>query len=357
MTTSQQDSFESAGGELSADQLTQMLNAGLHGDTSATSEETGGAPTTATDPANTPAAPAADAGAKPSGAAAPATAGAPAEPDPANAVVLARDGKHTIPYERLEKARQGEQHWKTEAERETARAAAAEAALAQLQAQAGQRAADGKAPTETDKLAAQAGAAIEAGADPELFGDYSEEGLRAGLLKLHADTREQLKAELKAELQAEVAREMAPLRQQRQATAEEAHANAIYTAHPDADSIAQSAEFEAWLKAMPSYAQQAARGVLDGGETSQVIELFNDYRAATTTPAPKDPPNDPAKAAKEKLAALEVPVPNSLSDIPGGRPGGGSLFERLDSLQGVDLFNAMNDLTEEQREGFLNRKT
>jgi nucleotide-binding universal stress UspA family protein len=354
MTTSQQDSFESAGGELSADQLTQMLNAGLHGDTSAVSEEPGGAPATATDPASTPAAPAVEAVAKPGGDA------APAEPDPANAVVLAKDGKHTIPYEKLEQARQGEQRWKSEAERETARAAAAEAALAELQAQAGQRAADGKAPTETDKLAAQAGAAIEAGADPELFGDYSEEGMRAGLLKLHAATREQLKAELKAELQAEVERELAPLRQHRQASAEEVHSNAIYTAHPDVDSIAQSAEFDAWLKAMPSYAQSAARGVLDGGTTEQVVELFKDYKSATAAsaaPAPKDPPNDPAKAAKEKLAALEVPVPNSLSDIPGGRPGGGTLFERLDSLQGADLFNAMNDLTEEQREGFLNRKT
>ena len=168
MTTSQQDSLDSAGGELSADQLTRMLNAGLHGDTSAVSEEPGGAPATATDPANTPAAPAAETVAKPGGDA------APAEPDPAYAVVLAKDGKHTIPYEKLEQARQGEQRWKSEAERETARAAAAEAALAELQAQAGQRAADGKAPTETDKLAAQAGAAIEAGADPELFGDYSE---------------------------------------------------------------------------------------------------------------------------------------------------------------------------------------
>lgn len=353
MTTSQQDSLNSAGGELSADQLTQMLNAGLHGDTSAVSEEPGGAPATATDPANTPAAPAVEAVAKPGDDA------ETAEPDAANAVVLARDGKHTIPYEKLEQARQGEQRWKSEAERETARATAAEAALAELQAQAGQRAADGKAPTETDKLAAQAGAAIEAGADPELFGDYSEEGLRAGLLKLHAATREQLKAELKAELQAEVERELAPLRQHRQASAEEVHSNAIYTAHPDVDSIAQSAEFEAWLKAMPSYAQIAARGVLDGGTTEQVIELFKDYKAAAAAaaPAPKDPPNDPAKAAKEKLAALEVPVPHSLSDIPGGRPGGGSLFERLDSLQGVELFNAMNDLTEEQREAFLSRKT
>ncbi|MGQ8879024.1 hypothetical protein ACUTR7_16045 [Delftia sp. NA_296.1] len=353
MTTSQQDSLNSAGGELSAGQLTQMLNAGLHGDTSAASEEPGGAPATATDPANTPAAPAVEAVAKPGGDA------APAEPDPANAVVLAKDGKHTIPYEKLEQARQGEQRWKSEAERETARAAAAEAALAVLQAQAGQRAADGKAPTETDKLAAQAGAAIEAGADPELFGDYSEEGLRAGLLKLHAATREQLKAELKAELQAEVERELAPLRQHRHASAHEVHTNAIYTAHPDVDSIAQSAEFDAWLKAMPSYAQSAARGVLDGGTTEQVIELFKDYKAAAAaaSPAPKDPPNDPAKAAKEKLAALAVPVPNSLSDISGGRPGGGSLFERLDSLEGMELFNAMADLTDEQREGFLNRKT
>lgn len=74
----------------------------------------------------------------------PAPVAAPAEPqstststttqDPANPVVLAKDGVHTIPYEKLVEARDGEKHWKAQAE-------AAQQQLAALQAQADQRAA------------------------------------------------------------------------------------------------------------------------------------------------------------------------------------------------------------------------
>lgn len=69
--------------------------------------------------------------------------------DPAKAVVLAKDGVHTIPYDRLEKARQGEQHWRAQAE-------AAQQQLAELQARAQARADAGQAPTKTDNMVAQA---------------------------------------------------------------------------------------------------------------------------------------------------------------------------------------------------------
>lgn len=91
--------------------------------------------------------------------------------------MLARDGKHTIPYETLVKHRDGEQHWK-------ARAVAAEQKLDEQLAQAKERADAGQAATKTDEMAAQAKAAINAGADASLFGDFSEEGLAKGIQTL-----------------------------------------------------------------------------------------------------------------------------------------------------------------------------
>ena len=75
-------------------------------------------------------------------AAAAAATGAAVEPenlDPANAVILAKDGKHTISYDKLVAAREGEKHWKAQAE-------AAQRALAELQAAAQARADAGVAP-------------------------------------------------------------------------------------------------------------------------------------------------------------------------------------------------------------------
>ena len=152
-------------GALSPEQAAAALAAG-EGDTSAELEN-GGTPdaTTVTDDAATDG----DNKAKPDAAATGEDAGTKTEAgDSANAVVLARDGKHTIPYETLVKHREGEQHWKAQAE-------AAQQQLAELQAQAQARADAGTTPTKTDNMLATAEAAIEAGADVGIFGDFSEE--------------------------------------------------------------------------------------------------------------------------------------------------------------------------------------
>ena len=81
-------------------------------------------------------------------------------------VLLAKDGVHTIDYQKLVEARQGEQHWRAQAE-------AAQQELEGLRAAAQTRADEGKAPTQADNMAKVADAAIAAGADLSLFGDFS----------------------------------------------------------------------------------------------------------------------------------------------------------------------------------------
>ncbi len=260
--------------------------------------------------------------------------------DPAKAVVLAKDGVHTIPYDRLEKARQGEQHWRAQAE-------AAQQQLAELQARAQARADAGQAPTKTDNMVAQAEAAIEAGADAGLFGDFSEEALASGIAKL-----------VTQQVAAQVNKAMEPLQAKQQQSEAQAHYDAIYKAHPNADSIAQSAEFKAWVDAQPSVVRNAYWQLFDpqeGGSAEQIVEVFDAFvkssgKSALTTEAP-----DRAKAEAAAASARAEP-PVSLSGIPGGRADGLSPQERMASLGGQELYSAMENMNPAQIEAYLNKQ-
>lgn len=89
--------------------------------------------------------------------------GAATDVDPAEAVVLAKDGVHTIPYQKLIDAREGEKQWRAQAE-------AAQLELGALKAQAQQRVDAGAAPTQTDANVATAAAAVDKGVDAAIFG-------------------------------------------------------------------------------------------------------------------------------------------------------------------------------------------
>lgn len=357
MTTSTNDFFQNTeiNGALTPEQAAQLLELPDLGDTS-TSLDNGGAPstTTAADAAKTE---------EPtnSGAAAPAAAPAPAasltaapaaapvtEPDATNAVVLAKDGKHTIPYAKLVEAREGEQHWKATAE-------ATQRQLADLQAQAQQRADAGQAPTTTDNQVAAAQAAIAKGVDPAIFGDFSEEELAKGIQTLVAQ-------QVQEQVTAQVGKALAPFQQHQQQTAHEAHVEAIYRAHPDADSIAESAELKQWITSQPGYLQPTLQAVLEKGSTSQVIELFNDFKKGTGAPAPAPSPGksataaaDPKVAAQAAIAAATPAVPASLSDIPGGRADSLSPHERLAAMDPTSMAEAMQGMSPDQIDAFLNR--
>ena len=312
-------------GALSPEQAAAALAAG-EGDTSAELEN-GGAPdaTTVTDKAAT----GEDAGTT-------TEAG-----DPANAVVLARDGKHTIPYETLVKHREGEQHWKALAE-------AAQQQLADLQAQAQARADAGTAPTKTDNMVATAEAAIEAGADVGIFGDFSEEALAKGIATL-----------VEQQVQARVSAALEPLATKQAKDAAAAHYDAIYSKHPDADSIAQSAEFAAWVNAQPSAVRNAYWGLFDphtGGTAQEIVEVFDAFKAVST-PNPNTPAAaDPKAAASAAVAAARATPPASLSSIPGARVEGASELDRAADMSGPDMLEATKNMSPAQIEAWLDRQ-
>ena len=263
-------------------------------------------------------------------------------------VLMAKDGVHTIPYEKLTEARSSSQHWQAQAE-------AAQQELQALRAEAQARADQGQAPTRTDNMVAAAEAAIDAGADPADFGDFSEEALVAGIDKtVEAKVRTRVDKAVQAALDAA----LAPLRKQEQESAVDAHHSAILTAHPDASSVVQSAEMEAWVKAQPSYVQPGIRQVLEEGTTGQVIELISSFKESTGAVG-KGAPGGRQAAAQAAIQRAQSPIPNSLSDIPGGRAGSSSLTDRMASMSEVDLFNAVNsgDITTTQLDAYLNRKS
>ena len=326
-------------GALTPEQAAAALAAG-EGDTSAELEN-GGTPdaTTVTDDA---AANDGDHKAKPDAAATGEDAGTKTEAeDPANAVVLARDGKHTIPYETLVKHREGEQHWKAQAE-------AAQQQLAELQAQAQARADAGTAPTNTDNMLATAEAAIESGADVGIFGDFSEEALAKGIATL---VEQQVQARVNAALE--------PLATKQAKDAAAAHYDAIYSKHPDADSIAQSTEFAAWVNAQPSAVRNAYWGLFDpntGGTAQEIVEVFDAFKGMST-PNPNTPAAANAKAAASAaVAAARATPPASLSSIPGARVEGASELDRAADMSGPDMLEATKNMSPAQIEAWLDRQ-
>lgn len=264
--------------------------------------------------------------------------------DAAQAVVLARDGVHTIPYETLVKHREGEQHWKAQAE-------AAQQQLATLQAQSQARADAGSAPTKTDNMVATAEAAIEAGADVSLFGDFSEDALAKGIEKL-------VEQKVAAQVEARVNAALEPMTTKQAKDAATAHYDAIYTKHPDADSIAQSTEFKAWVDAQPSAVRNAYWGLFDaktGGTAQEIVEVFDAFKGATT-PKTTTAAADPKAVASAAVASAKAEPPASLSSIPGARVEGASVLDRAADMSGPEMMAATANMSPAQIEAWLDRQ-
>jgi len=257
-------------------------------------------------------------------------------------VVLARDGVHTIPYEKLVEARERDR-----VSQEALAAANAELDILRKQAQTPATV----APTQQEQDIETAQAAIDAGVNPDYFGDFSEEALAEGINKL-IDER------VSAQVDARVAKALEPMQAKEQESAAEAHMRTIYEAHTDADSIVESSEFEAWKVSQPTYIQAALDGVLTQGTAEQVVELLNNFKQSTTSTPAADagkPSSDDLKAkAREAIKNTAPAIPASLSDIPGGHKGATSITEQMDSMSGIDIADEMMNWSAEKREQYLN---
>ena len=340
ITEQQNDLIEANGGKATPELAAQLLEQALNGDTA--NAENGSEPgTTQVTEENTPKVQGQDA-AQANGQQQ-AKQVDESQLNAENAVVLAKDGKHTIPYDKLVEARNGEKEWKQKFDE-------AQQQLAQLQADAQQRIDNGQAPTAQDSHAAIAQQAIDQGIDPAIFGDFSEESLAAGIQKV-VDMR------VATMVDQRLKDVLAPLHQQQAVSAEQAHFTEIFAVHPDAESIVESKEFSDWKNAQPSFLKDAYETVLDKGSAAQVVELLGLYKSNTQSGHQSvQTANDAVKAVAQKaVSQAQTPPPNSLSDLPAGSPAGVSRDERLATLSPAQLSEEMQDWTHEQREQYMNR--
>ena len=150
-----------------------------------------------------------------------------------------------------------------------------------------------------------------------------------------------------------------PIQRQQQTEATNAHYSAIYDKHPDADSIAESKELADWIESQPSFVQSGYRGVLESGTTSEVIELFDRFKAAINradSNGAGEPSNADLKArAKAAVSAAPFAPPTSLSDIPEADHLVLRAKKAMVSMTGFEMLEQMASMSPQQIESFMNR--
>lgn len=267
-----------------------------------------------------------------------------AETEVEGAPVLSKSGAYTIPYEKLAEARSERNAMRERVEQLEQQLAdlttKQQQNLAAAQTDAQDRAIAGQAQTAADANLAAVTQAMADGVDVSVFGDFSEEALAKGVNELNRRAMEHVRAELHDTIR----RELAPLREQEAKSATNAHYDAIYSAHKDADEIVESAEFAAWRNSLPAFAKAGVEHAMTKGGAQEVIEVFDAFRAAR----PQQP--NTARTAPEAPARS---VPNSLSDVPGAAP----MDETQQTLAAAGntsaLLDRMASMTPEQRDALL----
>lgn len=289
------------------DEAMANLLTGDPGDTAAPSADSGTTPDPApesTEKANNDAAGAKAGDGKPGD-----TADAEGDSQP---VVLAKDGKNVIPYEKLVEARE---EAKAAREENQALMQEMESIKAMVSGLNNQQA--GQPPAQTAEPQAPEQSAIDAElADlKEQLADLPEVVAfveRATKGPLHQI--ELLKQQVEA-----LTGQIAPMQANAQKSEAEAHYQAIKSAHYDADAIVDAPEFGTWLQKQPSFVQDSYSAVLERGTAKQVVELFTAFKDATGWGKESNATaGDTAAPAGNQPAKVRTTTPTTLSDIPAG---------------------------------------
>lgn len=254
-------------------------------------------------------------------------------------VILAKDGVHTIPFEKLEEARQDGQQWKKTA---TELQAQVETYAAQL--------AEFKAKTDAGVKATEP--TPVAGMEEVDFGDYSDEAIRAAVEKL-VDMRVQAAT---AALETRFASTLEPIQQKQALTATEEHFSAIANKHPDFEAVVLSDEMTSWIDKQPSFVRDGYKAVIEKGTAPQVIELLDSYKQSTGKPAAVTTvQTGVAAAAKAAIDKAQSKPPMSLTDIPSGSTAAHDPAEAMLEMSEAGLMNMFDGKTPEQINALLVR--
>lgn len=266
------------------------------------------------------------------------------------APIASKSGEYTIPYEKLEAARNQAKTLAGENEQLRQQLAALttrqQANLEQAIGEAQGRADAGQQQTQADKNLQAAQSAIESGVDASVFGDFTEESIAKGVFALMAQQRDAMRAELKAEIE----REFAPVKAIQAKEQSENHINSIYAKHPDASEIVQSEQFANWQQSLPTFVRSSVQAVIQGGSAEQVIEVFDTFKAQAKVET------KPVSNAQDKPKAPEVQryVPNSLSEVA-GEPHKDVVQQTMATASNpAALLEAMQNMSSDQIERLMN---
>lgn len=254
------------------------------------------------------------------------------------APIAAKSGGYTIPYEKLTEARHQRDELRAQNEALRQQLAALQAAQSVQAAPAAQKqdaTPDGVVPADFAKA----------------FGDFSEQGIAQGV-------KATVEGAMAKVLDWQRQQEQRQLQEQqaRQQQAASAHMQAIYGAHPDADAVAESREFQAWVDAQPVYARAGIAQALQAGSAQDVVAVLDAFKQAgrpAAAPAAKAAPQ-PAAAKADAPDAAAPPV--SLSALPGSAPAA-SDAERVAQLAATDpvaLMDFMSKLPPDKRDQLMN---
>jgi len=230
-------------------------------------------------------------------------------PDPAQVndepELLARDGKHTIPYSELVEARDKAGQWEQFAAQQAELIKALQAAKVE--------------DAETGGTDAQKAVLEEYQGDyPEVAEDMKpfiqrmiDEGIKQGLSAFQQQISEQLK----------------PVQIIAQESAAEKWLSAVSSAHSDWQAVAADPKLIEWINQQPSFVRDQYNLVLEKGTANQAIELLSAFKQAY--PVHKETVPNAKDKAEQVLANIKPNVPNTLTDIPAGKTGTTDISETM----------------------------
>lgn len=231
-----------------------------------------------------------------------------------NAVILAKDGKHTIPYEKLVEAREKANLYR-------AKVSELESKLSQLQ--------DNQQDKQTEQF---------------LANDNGDDFMMSP---------NEIKAFIKNSVNELVANRLSEVENQQAKIKAEKHFTEIFTAHPDAESIAESKELQTWIATLPKYAQSSVQNALTGGSSAEIIEILDDFKKWQQPQAEQAKIKETANAKIAK-AQGKSNIPDTLSNLDGTRSGKDA-NEALVGISPSEALDFFSGKTLEEIDHFLNR--
>ena len=238
-------------------------------------------------------------------------------------VILAKDGVHTIEYEKLVEARNDAKAAKEEVESLRNTLAEREALLESLKAAKEQDAATGTTEA-TDSLR------------ESVKEDFPE------LLELmehsNASVVKELRAEM-AELKKQISADLAPVMKTTNDTIAEKHFGTIRDAHKDFDDIMAAPEIMEWVDKHPGPIKAAYMNIIEHGTAKDVIDMVTAFKDAHPAPVGDTTDTVAMKAAEAEKKATGKSVPKSLSDIPAGTAAHHDEAGAMQNMTPVQLMN------------------